>query len=87
MSNEERLHALVETGQRFACLYIDPPWDYRNRNTRGAAAKEYPTMTIPQLQRLPVAHLAQPNAHLQWTEQSCPDEKNFTCDRIDQQEV
>jgi N6-adenosine-specific RNA methylase IME4 len=62
------LASLAATDQRFACLYVDPPWHYTNTRTRGAAAAHYPTMPLLDLAALPVAHLAAANAHLHlWT--------------------
>ena len=53
---------------RYACILADPPWEYRDRNTRGAAARHYPTLSVEALCRLEVAELAAPDAHLWlWT--------------------
>lgn len=60
----DRVHA----GQRFACLYVDPPWQYANKATRSAAEKHYPTLSLDALRQLPVRNLAAPKAHLHlWT--------------------
>jgi len=64
----EDLYRLVDSGRRFATIYADPPWPYRNRACRGAASNHYPTMSIEDICGLPVAQLAAPNAHLHlWT--------------------
>lgn len=64
----EALAALVATGRRYACILVDPPWPYANTATRGAAAKHYPTMSLAELERLPVGQLAMPQSHLHlWT--------------------
>lgn len=46
----------------FPTIVIDPPWQYDNRGTRGAAADHYPTMTITELKDLTIP--AAPDAHL-----------------------
>jgi N6-adenosine-specific RNA methylase IME4 len=53
----------------FATLVADPPWQYANRATRGAAEDHYPTMTVEDLCALDVPHdKAAPDAHLYlWT--------------------
>jgi len=62
------LDALVTHGQRFACLYADPPWQYTNTATRAAARNHYATLTLEALQALPVRQLTATNAHLHlWT--------------------
>lgn len=64
----DALAALVQTDQRYACILVDPPWPYANTATRGAAAKQYPTMTLVELGRLPVGQLALQQSHLHlWT--------------------
>jgi N6-adenosine-specific RNA methylase IME4 len=37
----------------YGALVIDPPWRYSNVATRGAAEDHYPTMSIPELLKLP----------------------------------
>ena len=49
---------------KFKTVLADPPWDYKNKATRSAAAKNYPTMTDEELQALPVIELIDDNAHL-----------------------
>lgn len=49
-------------------LYPDPPWNYSNNRTRSAAEKNYPTMTIAELEALPVSAIAAKNSILfMWT--------------------
>ena len=63
-----RLEDLVEAGERFPCLYCDPPWQYRNSGARGAAAKHYGCMSQEELAALPVGELADSRCHLHlWT--------------------
>jgi N6-adenosine-specific RNA methylase IME4 len=62
------LAALVASGQRFGCIYVDPPWPYTNQATHGATNDHYASMTLEQICALPVASLALPQAHLHlWT--------------------
>jgi hypothetical protein len=62
------LQELVASGQRFGCLYVDPPWEYGNTISNGAAANHYPTQTLQELAALPVKDLAAAAAHIHlWT--------------------
>jgi N6-adenosine-specific RNA methylase IME4 len=58
------LQDLITAGQRFACIYADPPWRYGNQGTRAATDTHYPTMTVEQICAEPVAAVAAENAHL-----------------------
>ncbi len=49
---------------QFAAIVIDPPWQYGNTATRGAAQDHYSTMGLEELEALPVAGLASPASHL-----------------------
>jgi len=50
----------------YSTVVIDPPWQYDNRGTRGAANDHYPTMTLGELAALEVP--AADEAHLYlWT--------------------
>jgi len=57
------LNQLMEGGKKFPVLYIDPPWDYRNKSGNGACANSYPSMTNQQLLALPVPELVTKSAH------------------------
>jgi hypothetical protein len=58
----------VASGQKFGCLYVDPPWEYGNRTSNGAAVNHYPTLTDQELALLPVSELAAPDSHCHlWT--------------------
>lgn len=62
------LKSLIASGKKFGCIYIDPPWQYDNRDTRGAAEDHYPTMTMEQINALPIGDLAADKSHLHlWT--------------------
>lgn len=62
------LAALAATGQRFGCVYADPPWPYDNQSTRAATSNHYATMTVNDITALPVRELAAEESHLWlWT--------------------
>ena len=62
------LAELRDAGGRFRTIYADPPWRYENGGTRGAARRHYRTMPLDEIAGLPVADLAEPEAHLHlWT--------------------
>ena len=64
----EDLGALVEQGHRFGTVYADPPWPYRKKVGRGAAARHYDSMSLKDIAALPVAALASDESHLHlWT--------------------
>lgn len=50
--------------KKFSLIYADPPWEYGNKASRGAANNHYPTMKLTDLKRLPVWDLADDNAIL-----------------------
>ena len=58
------LHELVVSGQRFTTIYADPPWAYRNESSRAATINHYSTLSLMEICQLPVAELADDNAHL-----------------------
>lgn len=73
------LHTLAGTGQRFGCIYADPPWLYDNQGTRAATSNHYGGMTVDELCALPVRDLAADDAHLHlWTTNAFL----FECPRI-----
>ena len=45
-------------GKRYSIIYADPPWSYRNKGTRAAADRHYPTMRIEDIKALPVSEIA-----------------------------
>lgn len=62
------LQEMIRECRRFATIYADPPWQYANAASRGAAENHYETMTIDAIADLPIAHLAADEAHLHlWT--------------------
>lgn len=62
------LSNLVRDGHRYRTVLADPPWDYRNRASRGAAANHYATMPVHDIQAEPVQQLVEDSAHLHlWT--------------------
>lgn len=48
----------------YQLIYADPPWDYKNRVSNGAATKKYPTMKIEDIKRLPIWSIAAPDSIL-----------------------
>lgn len=67
-SERPALHAVPTDGatavdpDEFTTIVIDPPWQYGNKATRGAAEDHYPTMTQDELLALTLP--AADNAHL-----------------------
>jgi N6-adenosine-specific RNA methylase IME4 len=62
------LTRLIDAGIKFGTLYVDPPWNYDNKSTRGAAEDHYKVMTMSDLRSLPIDALAGEMAHLHlWT--------------------
>lgn len=58
----------VPRGQKFGCIYADPPWKYGNQSTRAATDNHYQTMGIDDICSMPVKELAADDAHLHlWT--------------------
>lgn len=55
-------------GRRFGAILADPPWQFQNRTGKVAPEhrrlSRYSTMTLEQIQALPVVHAAAPVAHL-----------------------
>lgn len=49
---------------KYKLIYVDPPWQYGNTVSNGAAGNLYSTMSIMDLKRLPVWDLADENAVL-----------------------
>jgi N6-adenosine-specific RNA methylase IME4 len=53
-------------GNSYSVIYADPPWSYHDRahaGRRGVVYK-YPTMTLPELEALPVEQIAAPECFL-----------------------
>jgi N6-adenosine-specific RNA methylase IME4 len=45
----------------YELIYCDPPWQYGNKASRGAAENHYPTMGMQEMCRLPVSDIAAKN--------------------------
>jgi N6-adenosine-specific RNA methylase IME4 len=59
---------LIREGKRFGCLYIDPPWRFVAYGAGNSRKPRYPTLSVEEICRLPVADLAVPNSVLfLWT--------------------
>ena len=62
------LGSLIERGDKYRCIYADPPWPYANQVTRSATGLHYPSMSLHDIVALPIAALAHDSAHLHlWT--------------------
>ena len=62
------LNSFIENGERFGTIYADPPWNYGNQATRAATDNHYVTMSVQDIAALPIAQIADENAHLHiWT--------------------
>ncbi|WP_210496383.1 MT-A70 family methyltransferase [Pantoea ananatis] len=48
----------------YQLIYADPPWEYGNKISNGAAKNHYSTMSITDLKRLPVWALSEENSVL-----------------------
>lgn len=60
--------SLADYGEKFHCIYADPPWKYGNQATRASTDNHYPTMTVAEICDLPVKELAEEKAVLfLWT--------------------
>lgn len=46
----------------YELMYADPPWSYRDKNPQGGAEAQYKTMSVEDLCKLPVGHLAAPDS-------------------------
>lgn len=53
----------VFTSPRFRTILADPPWDIQQKGARGAEM-HYDLMTLAQIKAMPVADLAEDDAHL-----------------------
>ena len=62
------LHQMIHENRKFGTIYADPPWQYANAASRGAAENHYETMITDAIADLPIAQLAADEAHLHlWT--------------------
>lgn len=55
---------IFNTGKKYEIIYADPPWSYSDKGCAGAAADQYETMSLPDIEALPVGKLASENAVL-----------------------
>jgi N6-adenosine-specific RNA methylase IME4 len=65
-SNDKRAaeHPLTPgTPRRFRTILADPPWDINQKGSWGAE-RHYSLMTLERIKRMPIADLAEDNAHL-----------------------
>jgi len=54
--------------KRYATIYADPPWQFKNRTGKMAPEHKrlnrYSTMTLEEIKALPVSEICEDNAHL-----------------------
>lgn len=60
---------IYSTDKKYNLIYADPPWRYNARNNTktkfgGGAAGHYPTMTMQEIERLPIQRIAHENCAL-----------------------
>ncbi len=48
--------------QKYRCIMADPPWDIQQKGTYGAV-QHYDLMPLERIKAMPVADLAEDNAH------------------------
>ena len=48
----------------YQLIYVDPPWDYKNKASNGAASDHYSTMKLEDIKRIPVWEVAAKDAVL-----------------------
>jgi N6-adenosine-specific RNA methylase IME4 len=58
------LQTLLDEGRKFSTIVADPPWRHDNQASRAAASNHYPTMSLEEICKEPVADLATKNCHL-----------------------
>ncbi|EPL6587247.1 MT-A70 family methyltransferase [Proteus mirabilis] len=50
--------------KKYDLIYCDPPWDYKNKVSNGAAKNHYPTTSLFNLTHIPIHSIASDNAVL-----------------------
>ena len=50
---------IFNTEKKYNIIYADPPWKYNDKGCQGAAEKVYPTMTVQQMENLPIKQIAE----------------------------
>lgn len=54
----------TKKGKQYGVIIADPPWQYNNTGTEGAAERQYSTMRLEDICALPVSPLASPHSTL-----------------------
>lgn len=49
---------IFNTDRKYSVIYADPPWEYRQKGSRGTAKQHYSTMTTKDICELPVREIA-----------------------------
>lgn len=55
---------IFNTDNKYNIIYADPPWRYEDREVPGGAEQHYQTMTIDEIQKLPVQNISADNCIL-----------------------
>lgn len=63
MTNSINGFAASDVPLKFRTILADPPWDIQQKGGRGAE-RHYPLMTLERIKAMPVADLAEDDAHL-----------------------
>lgn len=50
--------------KKYDLIYCDPPWDYKNKVSNGAAKNHYPTTSLFNLTHIPIHSITSDNAVL-----------------------
>ncbi len=62
-TNQTTITTLPDRPRRFRTILADPPWDIQQKGARGAD-QHYPLMGLERIKRMPVASVAEDDAHL-----------------------
>ena len=63
-SLDEMISCLKTLNKKYNVIYADPPWKYKQKKCNGAAENHYATMSLRQMMRVPISHIADTNCCL-----------------------
>lgn len=63
MTTNNHLHSIPTATKRYRTIMADPPWSHDQSGNRGAD-KHYSLMSLDRIKAMPVADLAEDNAHI-----------------------
>lgn len=55
---------IFNTDKKYDIIYAEPPWRYKDRKCNGACENHYPTMSIEEIEKLPIKNIASKNCVL-----------------------